>query len=75
MGVHGFYLNQITGDSGAGALLGDFEAEASGVGPAVMWGTGIGGQDVTFIAKWLTEVDAENRLEGDHVYLSVAMDW
>lgn len=75
LGVHGFYLNQITGDSGDGALLGDFEAEAAGAGPAVMWATRIGGQDVTFIAKWLHEFHAENRLEGDHVYLSVAMDW
>jgi hypothetical protein len=75
LGVHGFYLKQITGDSGSGALLGDFKAEALGVGPAVMWGTQFGEQDVTFIAKWLTEIDAENRLEGDQVYLSLAMDW
>jgi hypothetical protein len=75
VGVHGFYLKQITGDSGSGALLGDYKAEALGVGPALMWGTAIGEQDVTFIAKWLAEVDAENRLEGDHVSLSLAMDW
>ncbi len=75
LGAHGFYLKQITGDSGSGATLGDFEAEAAGVGPAVMWGTQIGEQDVTFIAKWLAEFDVENRLEGDHIYLSFAMDW
>ena len=75
LGVHGFYLKQITGDSGSGAILGDFEAEAAGVGPAVMWGTQIGEQDITFIAKWLAEFDVEKRLEGDHVYLSFAMDW
>jgi len=75
VGVHGFYLKQITGDDGSGAILGDFEAEAMGVGPALMWGTAIGEQDVTFIAKWLAEFDVENRLEGDHVYLSFAMDW
>ena len=75
LGMHGFYLKQITGDSGSGAILGDFEAEALGVGPALMWATRFGEQDVTFIAKWLAEVDTENRLEGDHVYLSLAMDW
>ena len=75
VGVHGFYLKQITGDSGSGALLGDFQAEALGVGPAMFWGTKIGGQDVSFIAKWLHEVHAENRMEGDHVMASFAMDW
>ena len=40
-----------------------------------MWATRFCEQDVTFIAKWLHEFDAENRLEGDHAYVSVAMDW
>lgn len=62
-------------DRGGGALLGDFKAEAAGVGPALLWSTKIGGQELTFIAKWLQEFHAENRLEGDHVFLSFALDW
>ena len=72
VGVHGFYLKQISGDSGSGATLGSFKAEASGVGPAVLWATKIFDQDVTFIAKWLHEYDAERRLEGEHVMFSLA---
>ena len=72
VGVHGFYLNQITGDSGRGATLGDFEAEAAGVGPAVLWTTKLFDHDATFIAKWLHEYHAERRLEGDHIMLSLA---
>jgi len=75
VGIHAFYLKQITGDSGRGATLGDFEAEAAGIGPALLWTTKIGDQDVSFIAKWLHEFDAENRLEGDHAFLSFALDW
>ncbi|PSU45069.1 hypothetical protein C9J12_24200 [Photobacterium frigidiphilum] len=75
VGIHGFYLNQFTGDSGSGALLGDFKAEVVGVGPALLWNTKISNQDVSFIAKWLHEVKAENRLEGDHLFLSFAFDW
>ncbi len=75
VGLHGFYLKQITGDSGSGAILGDFKTEAAGVGPALLWSTKIGDQDVSFIAKWLHEFHAENRLEGDHVFLSFALDW
>ena len=75
VGIQGFYLKQITGDSGSGALLGDFKAEEAGVGPALLWSTQIGDQGVSFIAKWLHEFHAENRLEGDHVFLSFALDW
>ena len=73
IGLHGFYLKQITGDSGDGATLGDFKAEAAGVGPAVIWNTKVAGQDISLIAKWLHEVHAERRIEGDHVFLSFAL--
>jgi hypothetical protein len=75
IGLHGFYLKQITGDSGSGALLGDFKAEAAGVGPAAMWSRAVGDQEVVFIAKWIHEFHAERRLEGDHFYLSFALSW
>ena len=75
IGLQGFYLKQITGDDGDGAILGDFKAEAAGVGPALLWSRNFGKQNVTFIAKWLHEFHAERRLEGDHFYLSFALDW
>jgi len=75
VGLHGFYLKQISGDSGSGAILGDFKAEALGIGPALLWATKIGRQDLILIAKWLHEVHTENRLEGDQVFLSFVIDW
>jgi hypothetical protein len=75
VGIHGFYLKQITGDSGAGALLGDFKAEAAGIGPAVLWSPKRFDQKITFIAKWLHEYHAERRIEGDHVFVSFAMNF
>jgi len=73
IGLHGFYYEQLSGDSGDGALLGDFKAEAAGVGPALMWIPPKYEGKVAFVAKWLNEYDAENRLEGDHVFLSFMM--
>jgi len=75
VGLHGFYLKQITGDSGDGASLGSYKAEAAGVGPALLWTHRFGKQDVSFIAKWLHEFNARNRLEGDHLMLSFALGW
>ena len=37
IGVQGFYYKQYTGDSGSGAVLGDFKAQVAGIGPAVLW--------------------------------------
>jgi hypothetical protein len=73
LGLHGFYYKQITGDSGSGALLGDFKGEASGIGPAIMWTPKIKGKDIVISAKWIHEFDTEHRLEGDHLFLSCSM--
>jgi hypothetical protein len=75
LGVHGFYLKQITGDSGDGAIFGDFKAEAAGIGPALLWTPNILGKDVPIIAKWLHEFHAENRLEGDYVIASFVLSF
>jgi len=32
IGFHGYYYDQLTGDSGSGAILGDFKADS--VGPS-----------------------------------------
>ncbi|MBK1880642.1 SphA family protein [Pelagicoccus mobilis] len=70
LGVHGYFFKQLSGDSGAGAQLGDFKAEAAGVGPAVMWVPEKFGGEAAFVAKWIHEYDSENRMDGDHVFLS-----
>ncbi|RKY09454.1 MAG: hypothetical protein DRP56_02605 [Planctomycetota bacterium] len=71
VGVHGFYLKQMTGDSGHGAILGDFKSDAAGMGPALLWSPKKSNGKLSFIAKWLHEYYAKNRLEGDHVYFSI----
>ena len=73
VGIHGFYYRQISGDSGDGALLGDFKAEAEGIGPAVMWIPPQYEGEVALVAKWIHEYHAKNRIEGDHVFLSLVM--
>lgn len=73
LGIHGFHLEQISGDSGDGALLGNFEAQASGIGPALLWSTQAAGRPITLIAKWLHEFDAERRIEGDHFIVSIVL--
>jgi len=75
IGIQGFYLKQVTGDSGKGALLGDFKGESAGIGPALLWSRSIGDQQVSLIGKWLHEFHAENRLKGNMIYASFVLDW
>jgi hypothetical protein len=73
VGLHGFVYKQITGDSGDGAILGDFKGEAAGIGPALLWATRVKETDLVFTAKWLHEFHAENRLKGDHFAVSLTL--
>ncbi|MGI9290805.1 MAG: SphA family protein [Gammaproteobacteria bacterium] len=75
LGLQGFWLKQLSGDSGSGAVLGSNKAEVYGLGPTALWAAEIDGQPVIFIAKWLHEFDADNRIEGDHFMASFAVDW
>ena len=60
---------------GDGAILGDTIPKAAGIGPALLWGTKIASRDLSFIAKWLHEFHAENRIKGDHLFFSFAMSF
>ncbi len=73
VGANGFYYQQITGDSSDTSRLGDFKARTAGVGPVLSYVTKISGADVVFEVKWLPEMDVENRLEGDYIWVKAAV--
>jgi hypothetical protein len=69
VGVSAYYYQQVTGDSGSGATLGAFKGKTTGLGPVVSYAKKIGGHDTVFELKWLHELETDNRLEGDIVWL------
>lgn len=71
LGFNAFYYQQITGDSGAGATLGDFKGRTAGIGPVLTYILPVG--DNTFVceARWLPELSTKRRLEGDYFWLKV----
>jgi hypothetical protein len=69
VGVSAYYYQQVTGDSGSGATLGSFKGKTVGVGPVVSYVSKIGTHDTVVELKWLNEVETENRLKGDIVWL------
>ncbi len=66
LGAQGYYYKQLTGDSGDGALLGDFKGESYGFGPALLWVPGGGDGKLGLVAKWLFDSHQENRMKGSY---------
>jgi hypothetical protein len=73
VGVAGYHYQQITGDSGRGARLGDFKGRVTAVGPVVTYKFELGKIPVSTQAMWTRDFNVENRLEGDLVMLTVSM--
>jgi len=73
IGANGFYYQQISGDSGSGATLGDFKGRTVGIGPVLSYAMKVWRKDLVAELKWLPEIDVKNRLEGDYIWFKLAM--
>ena len=76
LGANAFYYQQVSGDSGGGARLGDFEGRTIGIGQVISYATKIGKSKTTDLVvelKWLPELDVEKRLKGDTIWFKLAL--
>ncbi|HEX4892593.1 MAG TPA: transporter [Hyphomicrobiaceae bacterium] len=73
IGLAGYHYQQLTGDSGTGAVLGDFKGRVTGIGPAMTYNFQVGQVPVMTSVKWTHEFNTENRLKGDMGLLTVAI--
>lgn len=71
LGITGYYYDQTTGDSGAGATYGNFEGKVSGIGPNASIITKLAGHQLLAELKWVHETNATRRPEGDTAFLKV----
>lgn len=69
-GLVGYYAQQITGDSGAGAIFGDRKIRVLGAGPGATYTFVMNDVPVTLVAKYYREFDAQNTTQGDAGSLS-----
>ena len=72
IGLHGYYYKQLQGDSGSGAILGDFKGESYGIGPSFLWIPKSTGGKFSVIGSWLHDLHASNRLESDYAVVTLA---
>ncbi len=73
-GVTGYHYEQITGDSGQGARLGDYKGRVTGIGPSLGYQFKLGETPVATQLKAFKEFNAENRLEdGEAAFFTVTV--
>ena len=73
LGLAGYFYRQLTGDSGAGATLGDFKSQVSAIGPQIGHFFNVGNKKWYVNLKGFHEFDAKNRPEGWNVWLTLAI--
>ena len=64
LGLVGYFYYQLTGDSGDGAVLGDFKSSVNGIGPQIGYLFKMGEKDTYLNLKAYWEFGADHRPEG-----------
>lgn len=72
VGLVGYHYDQLTGDSGAGALLGPFKGRATALGGSIGYTFKLGEIPVSTSLRVLREIETRNRFEGTATWLSIA---
>jgi hypothetical protein len=76
VGANAFFYQQVSGDTGSGATLGELEGRTIGVGPVLSYAMKIGPKKTTDLVaelKWLPELDVDHRLKGDTIWFKLAL--
>jgi hypothetical protein len=71
LGIEGFWVEQVTADSGQRPIFGDFKGRTAGIGPVLGYLLPMGKQNFVAELRWLPELKTKNRLEGDYVWLKL----
>lgn len=71
IGFTGFHYQQVTGDSGEGARLGEFKGRTTAIGPLINYNFTMGQVPVSTSLRYFKELDVNNRLKGDAGLLSI----
>ena len=72
-GLVGYYFQQLSEDSGSGAVVGSFRSRVAGVGPQIGYSAMLGDVYLYLNLRGYWEFEAKNRLEGGSLYGVVAI--
>ena len=72
-GLTGYYYEQLSGDSGSGAVLGPFKGRVTALGPIATWNFKIRNTPVSANVRWMHEFNVKRRVEGEAVFATFAI--
>ena len=72
-GVVGYYYQQLTADKGGPAALGDFKGRVAALGPEIGYQFNTATRSLGLDLRWYHEFAAQNRVEGDSVFLTLSL--
>lgn len=73
LGAVGYFYKQLTADSGAGAVLGDFKSQVAAIGPQAGYFFKVDGKTWYANLKGFYEFDAKYRPEGWNAWLTLSI--
>ena len=73
VGLNGYHYQQLTGDSGSGAINGGFKGRVTALGPGMSGTFNAGPLPVSVDLSYFHEFNVQNRLEGDSVWLTLSI--
>ncbi len=73
IGAIGYAYQQLSGDSGTGATLGDFKGQVTAIGGSLGYDFKLGDLPVSTRARYYHEFDVKNRFQGDAMFFSASM--
>jgi hypothetical protein len=71
VGLAGYFYQQVTGDTGAGASLGAFQGQALAIGPCVTLNGTIAKRPIGLNLRYYDEVSTTNRLHGQSFFATL----
>jgi hypothetical protein len=71
LGTVGYFVQRVTPDTGAGAILGERKLRAAGIGPAATYTFFVNKVAMNLVAKYYREFDAQNTTQGNAGTVSV----
>jgi len=73
VGLVGYFYQQLDGDSGSGAVLGDFKSRVNAIGPQIGYLFKLGRRQAYLNLKGYQEYGAKYRPEGFNIWLTFSM--
>ena len=73
LGLAGYIYQQMTADTGSGAVLGAFRGQTIALGPCLTFNTKIAGHVVGLNARYYNELKVENRFDGQAFFMTLSL--